>query len=98
MTEINFTFGKLQSSVIEDILVERYRQENKWGEQNHDPIVYSAILMEEVGEMVQAALQNKFGGDKGSLEHLREEAVQTAAVAMAIVECLDRKKWQWPKE
>lgn len=26
---------------------------------------------------------------------MREEAVQVAAVAVAIVECLDRGKWRW---
>lgn len=77
------------------VLEERTRQDEKWGEQNHDPFTYLAILSEEVGETAQAALQTKFGGKHGGLDHLREEAVQTAAVALAIVECLDRGKWHW---
>jgi len=85
----------LQMIVMGDILRERNRQDKKWGEQNHDPVMYLAILVEEVGEFAQAALHNKFGGSQGSLEHLREEAIQVAAVAMAIVECLDREKWRW---
>jgi len=65
----------------------------KWGEQNHDPFLYLNVLMEEVGECSQAALQARFEG--GDESRIREEAVQVAAVALAIVECLDRKKWRW---
>lgn len=88
----------LQEHVIGDVIQERIRQEEKWGEQNHDPFIYLTILMEEVGETAQAALETRFGGKHGGLENLRQEAIQTAAVAMAIVECLDRNKWHWPEE
>lgn len=80
-------------TALRSVLAERQRQEAKWGEQNHDPFLYLTILGEEYGETCQAALEARFG--KGSREHLREEAVQTAAVALAIVECLDRQKWGW---
>lgn len=80
------------------VLAERTRQDAKWGEQNHDPFIWLAILSEEVGETSQAALHMRFGGPEGSVERLREEAVQTAAVALAIVECIDRKKWRWANE
>lgn len=87
--------GALQSRALIDIIEERIRQDQKWGEQNHNPYTYLAILIEEVGEFSQAALQTQFGGKHGGFDHLREEAVQTAAVALAIVECLDRGKWRW---
>jgi NTP pyrophosphatase (non-canonical NTP hydrolase) len=80
---------------VSDVIAERVRQDQKWGEQNHAPFTYLTILMEEVGELAQAALQTKFGGKHGGLDHMREEAIQTAAVALAIVECLDRGKWHW---
>ncbi len=80
---------------VSSVLNERVRQEALWGEQNHDPFTYMTILTEEVGEFAQAALQTRFGGNKGGLNKMREEAVQVAAVALAIVECLDRGKWQW---
>lgn len=89
--------NNLFTNALISILDERKKQDQKWGEQNHDPIIYLAILVEEVGELAQAAIQNKFGGKNGSLEHLRIEAVHTAAVAYAIVECLDRGKWKWPE-
>lgn len=84
------------TSALVDVVNEIGRQEDKWGEQNHDPYTYLAILLEEVGEYAQACLQTQFGGDNGGLENMRKEAVQTAAVALAIVECLDREKWLWP--
>ena len=79
--------------VMVDIIRERGRQDAKWGEQNHDPFLYLSVLMEEVGEFAQAALHTRYGGDKA--DGLRNEAIQVAAVAMAMVECLDRNKWTW---
>jgi NTP pyrophosphatase (non-canonical NTP hydrolase) len=83
----------VSADAVHDVLAERGRQDAKWGEQNHDPFLYLSVLMEEVGELAQAALHSRFGG-KASL-HIREEAVHTAAVALAIIECLDRGKWEW---
>jgi NTP pyrophosphatase (non-canonical NTP hydrolase) len=82
------------SKALESVLHERARQDRRWGEQNHDPFTYLTVLTEEVGELAQAALHTRFGGPMAS--GLREEAVQVAAVALAIVECLDRGKWSWP--
>jgi len=96
---------------LQAILIERNRQDRLWGDQDHDPFTYLAILIEEVGEFAKEALTLRFEtskatmGQAGStaeyeksvLEDMRVEAVQVAAVALAIVECLDRKKWSWPK-
>lgn len=84
------------SAALVDVLDERRRQDEKWGEQNHDPFAYLTVLGEEYGELCQCALHARFGGP--AAEHIREEAVQVAAVALAIVECLDRGKWRWPVE
>lgn len=76
-------------SAGDDIFAERQRQELQWGEQNHDAFKWLAILGEEVGEANQAALHDEFGGHaKGTL---RKELVQIAAVAIAFIECLDRR-------
>lgn len=80
---------------LNDVLQERARQDAMWGNQNHDPLVYGAILTEEVGEFFQAALDTRFGGKNGGMNKMRLEAVQVAAVALAIIECLDRNKWEW---
>ena len=95
--------------VIKDIINERSRQEEKWGEQNHDPFAWMTIFGEEFGEACQKALTLRFykgpagGGGCGdesefrqfTHDELRHQLVQCAAVAMAAVECLDRCKWQW---
>ncbi len=86
---------RLSQASLSDVLAERERQEEKWGEQNHDPFTYLAILTEEVGELSEAALHSRFGGPEA--DNIRAEAVQVAAVALAIVECLDRGKWRWPQ-
>lgn len=76
-----------------DVLKERERQDEKWGEQNLDPITYLVVLTEEVGELSEAALHTRFGGD--AAEGLRTEATHVAAVGLAIVECIDRGLWKW---
>lgn len=79
---------------IIDVMHERLKQNEKWGEQNHNPYIYLAILLEEVGELAQAILQTQFGGSRGGWSRVRREAVQAAAVAVALIECLDRNKWR----
>ena len=76
------------NQAIQDTLDERARQDAKWGVQNHDPVTWSAILTEECGEFAQAALHHRFGGPAAA--KLRNEAVQVAAVAVAIIEYIDR--------
>lgn len=74
--------------IMDDILEERDRQDAKRGVQNHLPIEWIAVLTEEVGEASQEALRIHFGGK--SKDDYRHELVQVAAVAMAMIECLDR--------
>lgn len=85
----------LSTYAADCVAEERLRQDSKWGEQNHDPEWWLAILMEEVGELAQAVLETHFdnGVDaraKGGVENIRKEAVQCAAVALAMVEYIDR--------
>jgi NTP pyrophosphatase (non-canonical NTP hydrolase) len=87
-TKKSMTTNRTQFNAIKDVVEERKRQEAKWGEQNHAPIYYLAILTEEVGEFAKECLTDHFG--KTRTENLRVEAVQVAAVALAIIECLDR--------
>ncbi|WP_025178441.1 MazG-like family protein [Leptospira kirschneri] len=83
----------MKENIIEEILAERDRQDHKWGEQNHNPIEWCAILVEEVGEVSKAALETyfKYNG-KDSYSEYRKELIQVSAVAMAMVECLDRNQ------
>lgn len=76
------------------VVEERDRQDAKWGEQNHDDYTWLAILMEEVGEASQETLVEKFGAAANGHGNLREEVVHIAAVALAWIECIDRRTQQ----
>lgn len=82
--------------VIKDVLNERTRQNGLWGEQNHNPETWLMILGEEVGEANKAALETKFAEIykkvPADYTQFREELIQVAAVAIAMVECIDRNK------
>ena len=94
--------------ILNEIKAERERQNKKWGEQNHKPIEWIAILTEEVGEASKEALDHYFengleklkneGGreimidsiQEDRLKRYRKEMIQVAAVAVQMIECLDR--------
>jgi hypothetical protein len=69
--------------IFQKIRIERARQEKKWGEQNHFPPKWCLILGEEYGEVCKAALEDKFAD-------YEKELVQVAAVAVAMLECLQK--------
>ena len=79
------------------IEAEGMRQDAKWGEQNHEPEVWLSILTEELGELAQAMLADRF--DTGRDEKLHDshhvsmeiEAIQVAAVAAHFIEYLSRR-------
>ena len=71
--------------MIKKILTERVRQDARWGEQNHDDFTWSVILGEEVGEVCQAILAD-------DTEQVEKELVQVAAVAVAWLECIERRE------
>lgn len=82
-----------RDKIYADISAERDSQDVKWGPQTHSLPVWNAILAEECGEVAQAALTVAFHGEDGNLEHLREELIQVAAVAVHIIEKLDSGDW-----
>lgn len=80
-----------------EVLAERKRQNEKWGVQNHPMPVWLAILSEEVGEMAQEILNVQYPPPSPlsrlvDQDNLHKEAVQVAAVALQIVEFLNRPK------
>lgn len=97
---------KSTQTVFSDVYTERVKQEEKWGEQNHTVIEWMAILMEEVGEAAKEAVdyynrypvKNKTGikTEPVNMEQLkrlsdyRKELIQVAAVAIQMIECIDR--------
>lgn len=74
---------------------ERDRQEAKFGDQT-DPLTgrstfeYLVILMEEVGELSECVLHERFGGP--AADEILKEAVQTAAVSLAFAQYLLRRR------
>lgn len=94
----------LLQKILEEIREERNKQDQKWGKQLHCPKGWLMILGEEVGEANKAVLEacnfesgklvsinrEKLQGFKGAY---REELVQIAAVAVAMIECLDEDQW-----
>jgi len=75
--------------VMVDIAAEREFQNSQHGESNKNNTDgdWLAILTEEIGEVAQALLHNKFGGTHAGT--LRDELVQVAAVAVQWLEHID---------
>ena len=89
---ITITPNNIQKAIIEELKAERIKQELKFGRQNHTPFEWLPILGEEVGEVNKAALETyfKYDGADNDYSEYRKELIQVAAVALAMVECLDR--------
>lgn len=83
------------SDVLAEVAQERDRQDAKWGQQNHSPAGWLAVLVEEVGEAAQQIAQGWVepitGGQRDYSANLRRELIQVAASAVAFIECLDRQ-------
>ena len=74
-----------KDKIVKFIIAERVRQDEKWGEQNHDVFKWLAILGEEVGEANKAALENDYS-------ELMQELIQIGAVTVAMIESLERNR------
>ncbi len=86
--------------ILSEVIQERRRQETRWGEQNHKPVEWCAILGEEVGEVNKAALDAHFKHyykDTDQLADYRKELIQVAAVAVAMIQSLERNKPTYQK-
>jgi NTP pyrophosphatase (non-canonical NTP hydrolase) len=93
-------FGRPSSSNPHDsafisVGEERVRQMDLWGEQDHHPLQWIALLTEELGEAAEH-VNDAFippndpqGFDE---DGYREELVHVAAVAVAAITALDRER------
>jgi hypothetical protein len=85
-------------NAIHEILDERDYQDDIWGdiasrvEAGLDMTDWATIVAEEVGEFSEAALHDKFGGTEAP--KVLYEAVQIAAVGLAILEFLAERERQ----
>lgn len=85
-----------QNPALQSVISERQRQDEKWGQQNHELMAWMGILGEEFGELCQAVNETHFNNGpeeraKGGYANMRAEAVQVAAVAVQFIEALDRQ-------
>ncbi len=78
----------MKRQVLAEIAAERDRQDRRWGEQNHGPALFFAILSEEVGEVAKEIAESQARPLEGG--NYRAELVQVAAVAAAMIEAYDR--------
>lgn len=77
------------TQALKSVIDEMHSQDGQWGLQNHQIFTWMAILGEEFGKLCQASLRNKLAG--GDVYHVREKAVNVAAVALQIIERIDEQ-------
>ena len=57
-------FGHAKDGLFQDLALEVYlereRQEAKWGERNETPNFWLTVMVEEVGEVARAILENDY--------------------------------------
>lgn len=83
------------SDIFHDVKRELRRQIEKWGIQEHEPLVWNAILVEEVGEVSKAILETWQQPETHGLQaqqtadDYRKELIHVAAVAISAIRALD---------
>jgi len=75
--------------LLDEIVLEHARAVNKFPTWPTDPLHAVAVLGEEFGELQKATLQHVYEPEKASLADVREEAVQTAAMALRFIASID---------
>ena len=80
--------------VINQIVVEVARATAKFPTWPTDPLHALAVLGEEYGELTKAMLQLIYEPHKTSADDVREEAIQTAAMALRLAISLDRYEYR----
>ena len=73
--------------------LERGKQDQKWGVQNHSPLGWLGILMEEVGEVSTEAMVIEGITPPKHIAQIGHEIVQVAAVCKVMYESLERNGW-----
>lgn len=55
-----FSGDELLDKILQDVVAERLKQEDKWGSQHHHPEKWFTILGEEVGEVARDVLEKNY--------------------------------------
>jgi hypothetical protein len=82
----------VQQYIVERVIEERNHQDAKWGEQNHHADKWGMIIAEEFGEMCQQINEFGFHPSMVTEDKIIDEAVQTIASCMAMIECILRSR------
>lgn len=82
----------------ESIRQEREHQDSKWGEQNHHPALWMAILGEEYGEVCKEVNDYALDGEYSHIIKMMEETIQVAAVCVWFLDCLERHRLKMKSE
>lgn len=81
---------------LKAVAAERQRQTAKWGAQDHTAARWLMILGEEYGEACRAGCDLTFPATPQNMtptvDQLRTELTHVAAVAVAMIECIDRNR------
>lgn len=80
--------------IFEEVKDELLRAVKKYPTWPTDPLHALAVLGEEYGELNKAMLQYTYEPYKESKKHVREEAIQTAAMAIRLIKSLDRYEYE----
>ena len=80
MKDLCLATGKVMPLVYR----ENHRQLEKWGVQDHNAFQWLAFVVEEVGELSEAILENNFRD--GKPEDCVKEAIQAATLLLKISE------------
>jgi len=67
-------------NILEEIKQERFEQNAKWGEQNHNLVEWIAILSEEVGEASKEAVDFHFKNPYKNAHGERQEVLENDVV------------------
>lgn len=79
-----------EAVILSDVMAELHRAEKKFPTWPDNIIEQAAIVSEESGELIRAALQVKYEG--GNIEDCRKEAIQTAAMCIRFLKHLPVQK------
>jgi NTP pyrophosphatase (non-canonical NTP hydrolase) len=80
-------------TIIEEVMAELRRATVKYPTWPSDPLHALAVLGEEFGELTKAMLQMTYEPEKATVEEVREEAIQTAAMAIRLAISLDQYEY-----
>jgi len=101
MGYINCDRNHVEDYLLCEVEYEIESSNKKFGEQNHSPAEWLAILGEEFGEaakeVVEASASKSLINKTTRYKNLRKELIQTACVALKMVQSLDRNELEGQK-